>query len=98
MNEDEDWNVEDYIDRLLPVKGELSKVFKFPPPQQIKKEEITYEMIEECYVFMAHIVRKYGEQYLPIFERLHFELEAQKRRQEMLNKAIAVSRRNPDIH
>ncbi len=98
MDEDEEWNVEDYIDRLLPVKGELSKAFKFAPPQQIKKEEITYEVIEECYVFMAHIVRDYGEQYLPIFERLHVELDVYKERQKMLDKALSVSEKNPNPH
>ncbi|PCI44149.1 MAG: hypothetical protein COB49_11445 [Alphaproteobacteria bacterium] len=98
MSKDKEWNVEDYIERLLPKKGALSEAFTFAPYVEIKKEDITYEMIEECYVFMAHIVRDYGEQYLPIFERLHSELEVYKKRQKMLDKALSVSKKNPNYH
>lgn len=47
------------------------------------KEDITLELIEECYQFMALIVDKYGDTYLPIFIRLHKEIEKRKEQDQI---------------
>ncbi len=42
----------------------------------------------------AHIIVKYGEQYLPIFERLDKEIEIRMERQKYLEKAMEIATQN----
>lgn len=57
----------------------------------INKEDITIELLEECYVIMAHIVTEYGAVYLPIFERLQNEIGTRKTQHVLLTKAFQIS-------
>lgn len=41
----------------------------------------------------AQIITLYGEQYIPIFERLENEISCRQKRQELLNKAIRIATR-----
>ena len=43
-------------------------------------ETLTLAEIETAYIQAAKIVHRYGDVYLPIFERLEFELEEYKRK------------------
>jgi hypothetical protein len=52
------------------------------------KQKANTDDLEECYLKMARIVKDFGDQYLPIFERLHQEMEQRKMQQDM--KAIAL--------
>lgn len=42
----------------------------------------------------AHIIAKYGEQYLPIFERLEKEIGIRMERQKYLDKALKIATQN----
>lgn len=53
------------------------------------KEKEKYLML--AYNIAAQIVSIYGEEYLPIFERIHQELEKFKHKNTMLQYALAVS-------
>lgn len=43
---------------------------------------------------VARIIAKYGKRYLPIFERLDFEVEKRKKEEELLKKAIDIGTQN----
>lgn len=45
----------------------------------------------------AHIIAKYGERYLPIFERLEKEIGIKKEREKYLKKALEIATQN-DTH
>jgi hypothetical protein len=53
--------------------------------------EITDEMIEDCYKIAAEVVKKHGEVYLPIFERMHNEREARIKNRDLMQIAIEVA-------
>ena len=63
--------------------------------RKIKKiqheHEITDELIEECYQIAANVVKRYGDVYLPIFERMHMEREKRIKSRSMLEKALEVA-------
>ena len=42
----------------------------------------------------AQIITKYGEQYLPIFERLESEIDSRNKRQQSLDKAVKIGTQN----
>lgn len=95
------WTIEDYLEKLYPRCDEkLSAQFAESSHQMIQDKDITDELLKESYIFMAHIVKTYGEQFLPIFERLHSELESRKAKRSMLDAAMELSNStasyNPD--
>jgi len=92
------WVVDDYLDQLLPKTKKLSKAFQKNASCLIKDEDVTYEMLKESYINMAHIVKAYGDHYLPIFERLHQEIQIRKKKDKMLNLAISLSNKNNTAH
>ena len=53
--------------------------------------EVDDERLKAAYVAMAEIVTTYGETYLPIFQRLHDELEARRSEKTMMNVAKEIS-------
>ena len=89
------WQIRDSIGPLLPDRGSLVEAFSSEPEIDLREIDVTLELLEECYIFMAHIVKSYGEHYLPIFERLHTEIETRKHQNKMLDKALIVSAKNP---
>lgn len=56
--------------------------------------EPTLERIIEARNRCAEIIAKYGDRYLPIFERLENEIATQKEKQKLLNKAILLGSKN----
>jgi len=54
-------------------------------------DEITLSVLKEAYQTAAKVVADHGDVYLPIFERLHNEIEQRKARDTMLAKAQAVA-------
>lgn len=42
----------------------------------------------------ADIIAKYGEQYLPLFERLEREIEMREKRIVLMNRALQISAKN----
>lgn len=60
-----------------------------------EKNDITLELIEECYRFTAYIVERFGEVYLPIFIRLRDEIESRKEKDKI---RILVSNLAKECH
>lgn len=91
----DDWKVEDYLSRIMPNKHlGLRESFSVKSAPMIEDHEVTNEQLRECYAVMAEVITRYGDLYLPIFERIHRELEARKERQALLDKALKLSHRH----
>jgi len=92
MSGTRNWSVDDYKDKLLPRRGQLISQFSLVQRKNVCKADITDELLEECYLFTAQIVEVFGDKYLPIFERLHAEIQIRKERRETLKKALKIAR------
>lgn len=93
-----EWNLEDCIKRCSPkaCTSTNKEVFTFI---QKTASEITLDDIIDAYAVIARIVTIYGDKYLPIFERLHREIEEHKMKNKMLNIArnVAFGKLSTDI-
>ena len=91
MSEHE-WTIDDYLDKLFPYPREqLSKSFAKSSCDVIQDKDVSDEMLHESYIVMAEIVQCYGEQYLPIFERLHEEIDSRQKKRELLDAALKAA-------
>lgn len=59
-----------------------------------QNEELTMEELYECYNSLARIVKKYGNEYLPLFERVHNEIEMRKKKNRLLDIAMDVANKS----
>ncbi len=93
----DDWDIDEIIRRYLPNTHNESSD-PMTQPEQI--DTITYANIQETYELMANIVTEHGEEYLPIFERLHDELEGHLAKKKLLSKAFKISNKinEPKMH
>ena len=57
----------------------------------LSPSDITNERLLSAYAAMAEIVALHGEAYLPIFERLHNEVEQLERKTDLLELARSIS-------
>lgn len=58
----------------------------------MKSQEMTLaQKIETCYIIMARIVRDHGDEYLPVFQRMHEERELFNANQDLKSKALQVA-------
>ena len=88
-----EWRVDDYIERLRPHRADtLSECFTASSRKYFEEKDITDDMLIECYTVMAHIVKAHGDHYLPIFERLHSEIENRNAKRKLLDTALQVSK------
>ena len=63
-----------------------------PWSHPIRKEmQIDNERLKHAYIQSAHIVSRYGDIYLPIFERLEAEYKKCADRDELLTRAKGIS-------
>lgn len=91
----DDWKVEDYLSRIMPNTNlSLRESFSGKAAPVIEDHEVTDEQLRECYAVMAEVITRYGDSYLPIFERIHKELEVRKERQTLIDEALRLSRRH----
>lgn len=88
-----DWNIDEIIRRYSP-NIDHEKVEPIDLPKKI--EAISYADIQEIYKLMANIVTEHGEDYLPIFERLHDELDDHMAKRKLLSKAFEISNKSDD--
>ena len=97
MTEEEkrEWHVEACIEKLRP--GDLSDRFKVQGRPHFEEEDITDEILKECYVTMARIVNQHGERYLPIFERIHAEIENRNAKRKLLEAALKISKNSTEF-
>ena len=54
-------------------------------------EGIIIQQLHDAYLSAARIVSKYGDAYLPVFNRLHQEVQKQKESEEIKAIALAVA-------
>lgn len=95
-----EWHIDDYVERLKPVRmASISTEFVQTARrhEKIEKHDVTDELLEECYVLVAKIVDCYGDAYLPIFERLHYELEQRRKQKDLINIAKRISKGEPTL-
>ena len=73
------WNIKDVSDNVVGTR------FLFT------EQDMTPERLEETYRIVAKMVKVGGKVYLPIFERLHSEIQSLKENQSMLDYALKVA-------
>lgn len=88
-----DWNVNDCLKRCSP------NIISYPQARgvdlnNLEAQDITFNDIVDAYKFMAEVVTIYGDKYLPIFERLHREIEEHKEKDELLELAKNITYKN----
>lgn len=76
---------------MRPGEGVYANEFSIKARRPTRSEEITTELIKECYEIIARVVAVHGDHYLPLFERFHQELNARAIKQELLDTAHKVS-------
>lgn len=57
----------------------------------LEEEDITYELVYDCYVFTAKLVKERGKKFLPLFERMQKELKKYEQEEELINQALRVA-------
>ncbi|MEQ9297607.1 MAG: hypothetical protein RIF33_03540 [Cyclobacteriaceae bacterium] len=65
-----------------------------PTPRQVSNEMINVARLEKCLKTIAKVVAEHGEDYLPIFERVHAELEKKRQQQRILDMALNLANEN----
>ena len=56
-----------------------------------KKEKFTGDDFDDAYCIAAQVFKKYGDKYLPIFERMHHEREKRKSAHFLKQLALQVA-------
>lgn len=57
----------------------------------MKQRTVSDEDVAKAYKIMAGIVRDHGDKYLPVFQRLHDEMEARKAKQGLKDIALQIA-------
>ena len=92
-----EWNLDACLEKLRPRRSDrLSSNFTAHSRPHIKDSDVTDDMLLEGYAILAGIVKLYGDQYLPIFERLHLEIENRKTTRRLIDKALHVAKDSTD--
>lgn len=87
-----EWTADDYFAKLYPQpRGRLSNSFAKSSSGRIQDKDVSDKILQESYIVMAEIVQTYGEQYLPIFERLHEEIDSRQQKRELLDAALKAA-------
>ena len=91
-----EWRLENYLKKLYPNRGvSLPTTFDNVATPKILEQDISDELVEECYRIIAGVIATHGENYLPIFERLHVELSERDKRRKLLDEAFKVANTPP---
>jgi len=85
-----EWQVEDAM-RIVTNHKKPNQI-KIQKPCNDNKIEINDATLKQCLMFMAHMVDKHGDVYLPIFIRLKNELEKQKEKDAIKRYAKEIIR------
>lgn len=56
-----------------------------------QSKRLTDENLQAAYKIIAGIVSQHGETYLPIFKRVHEEVELRKKQNDLLSLAITLA-------
>lgn len=64
----------------------------------MKDEDVSLQDLIKARDKCAYIIAKYGQQYLPLFERLEKEIEIREERQKYLDKALKIATPNVTLN
>lgn len=85
-----EWSAEDCLNSWLKrISKQASS--KSVPKSVHTIEDVTLPTLTQAYQTAAKTVAEYGEDYLPIFEHLHHEIERVQSKNEMLAKALEIA-------
>ena len=88
----QEWSARKCLDAWLRNVHKRSTLPIKTPTKPIRHEkDVTLPMLKEAYTVAAKAVADHGEVYLPIFERLHNEIEERQARDKMLAAAIEIA-------
>ncbi len=93
MTRTRDWDIDELIMRFDPRINNKRGAPTSPTNTFKKKTDISYQDIKKAYEIAALVVTKYGEDYLPLFERLQSELEDYQRKQKLVDKAKKIAQK-----
>ncbi len=80
------WDIEECIDACRP------KFNKRKNKNKLSESDVSFIDIEQSYKIVARIIATYGDKYLPIFERLHREIDKKKSIKHLLDIALNISK------
>jgi len=84
------WDVNRCINKLSPFSSGF-KTNSPSPRKAMTDSEISFADIKTAYDYIALIVARYGKTYLPLFERLHQEIDIIRSEEQLLELAFDVS-------
>tara|TARA_R110000868_G_scaffold1211_2_gene9368 strand:- start:95309 stop:95578 length:270 start_codon:yes stop_codon:yes gene_type:complete len=58
------------------------------------EKDVSMRELYECYNKLACIIKEHGDEYLPLFERVHNEIESRKEKNRMVDIALRVAESN----
>jgi len=90
----DEWNVDRIICKYTPKSS--GNQCPTSAIEEQKTGSVSFEDIKESYELMANIVTEQGEEYLPIFSRLHDELESHIAKRNLLSIAFNVSNKKDE--
>lgn len=93
MTRTRDWDINELVMKFDPRINNTRRESPSPTNTFKKKTDISYQDIKKAYEVAALVVTKYGEVYLPLFERLQSELEDHQRKQKLVDKAKKIAQK-----
>lgn len=57
----------------------------------MKQRTVSDEDLAKAYKIMAKVIRDHGDKYLPVFQRLHEEMETRKSKQGLKDIALQIA-------
>ncbi len=85
-----DWSLRYCLSKCRPHQ-ELSSTLIATIEARLEKGDINYNDVAQAYQLLARIVSKYGDKYLPLFERLHREVKKYEDQNDLLQLAKQVA-------
>ncbi len=88
MIEDESWNVEATMHTIIHQQKDDFQLSNIDWDREIPINETT---LKRCLLELANIIEEHGDIYLPIFERVHNELQGLQKRNELREYVRKIS-------
>lgn len=87
-----EWTITDYLSRLKPQRSNKQSTSNSTKKKYDCDTEIRFEDIMDAYQVMARIVSQHGENFLPLFQRLHDEIEKRKSQFDLMKLADKIAK------
>lgn len=85
------WDLQKCLNQCSPKIITMNHILTH---ERLSSDDITLDLITEAYEVMARIVTQHGDRYLPIFQRLHNEIEEYRSHDSLLKLAKNIARNN----